>query len=156
MTKLKIFTDGSVNPKTKIGFGACIVISGDDSNNVNNITVKRFDNSSSTKLELQTIIWALNEVKDIDAHIIIYTDSQNVIGLLNRRNKLEQSNYISGKGKQFANHELYKQFYLFVDRFDIKFIKVKGHIKSSKKNEIDKLFTIVDRASRNALRNYYK
>jgi len=47
---------------------------------------------------------------------------------------------------------LYKEFYLLIDKFNCDFIKVTGHLASTEKNEIDKIFTLVDRASRNALR----
>ena len=39
------------------------------------------------------------------------------------------------------------------DQLDYEFIKVKGHKKSNQKDDIDRLFTMVDRASRDALRS---
>ena len=39
-----------------------------------------------------------------------------------------------------------------VDILDCEFIKVKGHKKTAIKNEIDEIFTLVDRATRKALR----
>ena len=44
-------------------------------------------------------------------------------------------------------------FYIVTDQLDIDFVKVKGHKVSNQKDDIDKLFTLVDRASRNAVRN---
>jgi len=35
---------------------------------------------------------------------------------------------------------------------DCRFIKVRGHKRSIQKDDIDQIFSIVDRASRNALR----
>ncbi len=49
---------------------------------------------------------------------------------------------------------IYKKFFKITDRIDCEFIKVKGHKKSSTKNEIDNIFTLVDKATRNALREY--
>ena len=54
--------------------------------------------------------------------------------------------------KLINNYELYKEFFEKIDKLNIIFIKVKGHKKSSLKDEIDNIFNLVDKASRNALR----
>ena len=156
MKKIKLFTDSSVNPQEKVGYSAFLLI---EDENISfeemkkHIKLKRFEDTSSTKLELQTFLWALSEIKiDVNTLIEVYTDCQNIIGLENRRNKLEKNDYISGKGKLMNNHDLYKRFYEFVDKKNLVFIKVKGHKKNSLKDEIDNIFNLVDKASRNALR----
>ncbi len=59
---------------------------------------------------------------------------------------------MSRTNKRIKNHELYKEFYKITDLLDCDFVKVKGHKKQEAKDEIDKIFTLVDKASRNALR----
>ena len=156
MKKIKLFTDSSVNPQEKIGFGAYLLIL-DENKSVENlkkdIKIKRFENTSSTKLELQTLLWALNEIIDKNMIIEIYTDCQNIIGLEDRREKLEKNNFHTSAGKIMNNHELYKDFFEKMDKLNIILIKVKGHKKNSLKNKIDTIFNLVDKASRNALRN---
>ena len=117
------------------------------------IRTKRFENTSSTKLELEALLWAFGETDLANANILVYTDCQNIIGLNKRREKLEKSNYTSKTNKQIKNHELYKEFYKSMDLMQVEFIKVKGHKKKSDKDEIDKIFTLVDKASRSALRD---
>lgn len=157
MKEISLFTDGSVNTKSKIGYGAYLVIS-DENISLNelkrNVKVKRFDDTSSTKLELQTLLWALNEIKDTNCKVNIYTDSQNIIGLSGRRERLESNNYLSAKNKLISNFSLYQEFYRITDSLNCKLIKVQGHLRSSQKDYIQEVFTIVDRASRNATRNY--
>ncbi len=153
--KLLLFTDGSVNTKLRIGFGAYLAFSEDfDSQESlgDHIRVKRFVNTSSTKLELQTLLWALSEVTAPE--IDLYTDSQNIVELNARRKKLEGNEYLTKKGKLLNNYELYKQFYKFTDYVDIQIMQVRGHLPSGRKNRIDRIFTLVDRASRKALRTY--
>lgn len=150
-----LFTDGSVNPQSKEGVGASLLIHDLElslSELENRVKIKRFENTSSTPLELETLLWALDDLSLKNAKIIVYTDCQNIIGLNQRRNSLEKKNYMTAKGKEIRNSELYKAFYKKIDNLDCEFIKVKGHKKSSQKNSIDAIFTIVDRASRNALR----
>ena len=156
MKKIKLFTDSSVNPQEKIGFGSFLIIEDENltlENLKKNIKIKRFENTSSTKLELQTFLWSLEEIKNKDVIIEVYTDCQNIIGLQDRKEKLEKNNFYSSSGKLMNNHELYKEFFEKIDKLDLVFIKVKGHKKSSLKDEIDTIFNLVDKASRSALRN---
>jgi ribonuclease HI len=105
---------------------------------------------------MQTLLWALNDIYKLGRKVTIYTDSQNIIGLLGRRNSLEKNDFSSKNHKLLDNHQLYKEFYRLIDNIDCNFMQVKGHQKSTQKNDIVKLFTLVDRASRNALRNMHK
>lgn len=159
MRNLSLFTDGSLDPKTNTGWGAYLILSGITPTfqlQTENIKVKQFDNTSSTKLELQTLLWALAEVVLLNPNditrIIVYTDSQNIVGLPKRRAKLEGQNYFSRNGKLLNHSELYQEFFRFMDRLNCRFIKVKGHKAKDKKDEIDWIFALVDRASRAALR----
>jgi ribonuclease HI len=156
MKKIKLFTDSSVNPQEKIGFGSFLIIEDENltlENLKKNIKIKRFENTSSTKLELQTFLWSLEEIKNKDVIIEVYTDCQNIIGLQDRKEKLEKNNFYSSSGKLMNNHELYKEFFEKTDKLDLVFIKVKGHKKNSLKDEVDTIFNLIDKASRSALRN---
>jgi len=66
--------------------------------------------------------------------------------------KFEKNSYMTSKGREINNSELYKDFFKKIDILDCQFIKVKGHKKASIKSEIDEIFTLVDRATRKALR----
>ena len=161
MLYLHIFIDGSVNNQLKIGYGAYLVVSelGAAIESLKDtVRVKRFEQTSSTKLELQTLLWALSETIALDSGsdmvLTVYTDSQNIIGLPGRRTRLEESNYFSSKNNQLNNYELYQEFYRVNSNLTCEFVKVTGHQPSSKNDKIDKLFGLVDRASRRALRKY--
>ena len=152
--QIYLFTDGSVNPQSSIGFGAYLLLDKLDYLFAKemNIELQKFTNTSSTKLELETLLWTLNDIDVTNFRVIVYTDCQNIIGLQDRRDRFEKNNYLTGKGKLIKNHELYKAFFKIIDILDCEFIKIKGHKKSSTKNEIDDIFTLVDKATRNALR----
>lgn len=155
MDKQILLTDGSVNTLSKIGYGAYLCVLDHNlsfEKLKSQAKTRRFEDTSSTKLELQTLLWALGEIQIIEQKITIYTDSQNIIGLLNRRERFEKNNYRSRRNELIKNHELYKEFYKIIDQLDCEFIKVSGHKVSYQKNHVEKLFTIVDRAARNALR----
>lgn len=174
MPHLHLFTDGSVHTQSKLGVGAYLLVT--DTNTpidslYEQVQLKKFDNTSSTKLELQTLLWALNEVSakafGDNLKLTIYTDSQNIITLPARQARLESTNYISRNQKTLENAELYQAFYCLTDDIPsklnngsansdssntYKFIKVKGHKASSQKDKIDQLFSLVDQAARRRLR----
>ena len=150
-----LFTDGSVNTQSNIGYGAYLAVSerGLSLNSVRtSVKVRRFEHTSSTKLELQTLLWALNDIQALGRKVILYTDSQNILGLQGRREQFEQNDYRSKKNKRLSNYELYQEFYRMIDHLDCELVKVRGHQVSNQKDDISKLFTLVDRAARKTLR----
>jgi ribonuclease HI len=154
--ELFLFTDSSVDPKSGIGVGAYLLISEDQFESITlkeKIQIQTFQNTSSTKLELETLLWALENKNLHNYKITVYTDCQNIIGLQNRQEKLEIKEYTNNKDKLINNHLLYKQFYKSIDSLDCRFVKVKGHSKNSTKDLIDKIFMLVDRSCRKALRD---
>jgi ribonuclease HI len=155
MDELMLFTDGSVNPQSNIGYGAYLAVSERglslDSARTH-VKVRRFEHTSSTKLELQTLLWALADIQALGRKVILYTDSKNILGLQRRRERFEQNDYRSKKNKRLNNYRLYQKFYRMIDHLDCELVKVRGHQISNQKDYIDKLFTLVDRAARKALK----
>lgn len=155
MNKTKyLFTDSSVTPQTKIGYGAYLFLEHLDISKIDKKTIptKMFANTSSTKIELETLLWALNSIELDNVALTIYTDCQNITTLPGRKEKLEKNNYKTSTNKIVKNHELYKEFFKYIDTHNIKFVKTKGHKRTKEKDDIDKIFTLVDRASRSKLR----
>ena len=163
MLYLHIFIDGSVNNQLKIGYGAYLAVFELDTaieSLKDTVKVRRFEQTSSTKLEMQTLLWALSETIALDSGsdmvLTVYTDSQNIIGLPGRCARLEASDYFSSKNKKLYNYELYQEFYRLSSSLTCEFVKVIGHKPSGNKDEIDKLFGLVDQASRRALRRDFQ
>ena len=155
MDELILLADGSVNTQSNIGYGAYLAVSerGLSLDSLRTrVKVKRFEHTSSTKLELQTLLWALSDIQALGRKVIVYTDSQNIMGLQGRRDRFEQNDYRSKNNKRLTNYELYQEFYRIIDQLDCELVKVRGHEISNQKDDIDRLFTLVDRASRSALR----
>lgn len=157
MNKLLLFTDGSVNVQSKVGCGAILLISEDelhDCNLKNGVQIKQFENTSSSKLELQTLLWALEKIETTERKIIIHTDSQTIVDLLERRERLEKNDFKSKKNIPLNNGDLYKAFFRKIDSLNCEIVKIKGHQPTRNKNEIERIFGLVDKASRRALRSY--
>ena len=159
MNELMIFIDGSVHAQSKIGFGASLGVS-DIGLSLDvfatQIKIKQFENTSSTQLELQNFLWAINTIPILGRKVIVYTDSQTIVRLPSRREKLELNLYRSSQNIRLNQAELYQAFYRTIDTVDCHFIKVKGHQKAQQKVIVDHIFSLVDRASRQALRRYHQ
>ncbi|MFT6387256.1 MAG: ribonuclease HI [Cellvibrionaceae bacterium] len=163
MLHLHVFTDGSVNTLSKVGYGAYFVVSDLNVSTdllTEKVKVKRFEQTSSTTLELQTLLWALDDAMTLerplakrrDIVVTAYTDSQNIISLPGRRARLERQDFLSSKKKRLNNSQLYQEFYRLTSIVNCEFVKVVGHQASHKKGKVDRLFALVDKASRRALR----
>ena len=163
VTNIYLFCDASVEPLSKVGFGAFLILSREElrqadlSNLKNQVQIQKFSATSSTKLEIQVILHALQLLKKENFHLTIFTDSQNIENLLNRREKLEARNYLSkSKNAEIINADLYRQFFNLYDIFKFDVIKLHGHMRKTEKDHFHEIFTLVDRSSRKALRNYLK
>ena len=155
METIFLFNDGSVNVQTKTGYGAFLALSTveipiDEAKKL--VKTKRFEGTSSTRLELETLLWALKEISTKEKKVFIYTDSQNITGLLRRRERLEKNDFRSRNNRLMNNHDLYREFFRITDKLNCEFVKVTGHQPGRMKDDIHRLFTLVDRASRKALR----
>ena len=127
MKKIKLFCDGSCNPQEKIGYGAYLLIEDNNFDLIflkSKIIFKKFENTSSSKLEIETLLWALNDIDIKDSIIEVYTDCQNIIGLENRREKLEKNNFQTSSGKIINHYELYKEFFEKLDELNLTFISI--------------------------------
>ena len=147
-----LFTDGSMHPPSRTGYGAYLAV--DDPAAECDVQIKKFENTSSSQLEIETLIWALQTLRP--HAVTIYTDSQTIIGLPRRRARFEARNYLTAQNKPIRHAALYRSFFRLTDQIDGTFVKVKGHRVSNQKTETDRLFTRVDRASRQALRDHIR
>ena len=155
MDEILLFTDGSVDNRSKVGYGAYLLVTNPQyslQELSKQIKVKHFEQTSSSKLELQTLLWALADIQPLDHKLIVYTDSQTIIGLPDRRERLEQNDFCAKNLRPLNNAQLYREFYRLSDRMNINMIKARGHLPTKQKDETDQLFSLVDKASRQALR----
>jgi len=167
-----LFTDVSLNPLLRIGMGACLVVpavflqrSNQDierSEIAGRIVVREFKDTSSTKLEVQTVVWALDEYRNSQPasgpeQLHVYTDSQCVAGLLARRARLERTGFLSTRThSQIKNAALYRTFYELSDELGFKVIKVSGHTRTSSRDTVDHVFSMIDKEVRKALKRHLR
>ncbi len=151
---LALFVDGSVNPQTRVGYGAALSLLPSQclqppKEKAQCIHTQRFENTSSTQLELETLLWAMAPMQ-AGTEITVYTDCQNIMQLPVRRVRLEAKGFRNGKGLVLTHAQLYQRFYEQYDKLAITLVKVRGHIPAPQRSILDEWFSLVDRAARAA------
>ena len=157
--KYYIFSDASFDPRSRIGIAGIMLLSDLDSLPEKlPIQSKIIKDTTCTRLEMEAIIWSLLAVGDLIkqhgiADLELYTDCKTAVDLPRRRENLEAKQFRSNKtGELLSNADLYKKFFLLCDMLKPKVMWIKGHMPSKEQNHIDRLFSEVDKATRNELR----
>lgn len=167
MNSFALFTDVSLHPQRKLGVGACLLVPAALLNTEPDaisraevttlIKFRRFAETSSTRLELQTVLWAVEiywaEFNRSDSvKVLIHTDSQCVAGLLARRAMLEAKGFIATcSGRPLTNTPLYRAFYILQDKLGFEVIKVAGHSRAASHSSAERIFSYIDQEARRAL-----
>ena len=161
-----LFTDVSVSPGLKLGVGAYVMMPAsflEASSGVigrpqitGRLKVRRFEGTSSTRLELQTVLWALTENRrGLHGSLTIYSDSQSVLGLIKRKPRLLAGGFRSKKtNRELGNASLYRQFYELHDELGFHVIKMDGHSASRGHDAAHRIFSFVDKEARKALKTW--
>ncbi|MRR05544.1 MAG: ribonuclease H [Deltaproteobacteria bacterium] len=170
MKSFALFTDVSSNPQRKCGVGACLLLPAScleylpqEINRTEisaHLRFKRFADTSSTKLEVQTVLWALENYQSQccgsdPGNLQVFTDSQCVTGLPGRRAGLEASQFLSRRsGQLLKNAPLYQAFFAAHDSLRFQLVKVAGHTRACSRNTVQQIFSCVDMEVRKALTSW--
>jgi ribonuclease HI len=134
---INIYTDGSCHTQYTIGAWAAILqIDG------NEILLKEHElNTTHNRMELIAVLKAIEYLKtnDLDKRDIhIFSDSQYVVHLIERKEKLRNQNFKSKSGNHLPNAELLELFLASIQDLAISFIKVKAHQKRNNERNINR------------------
>lgn len=153
---MRIFTDVSVDPESRIGIGSYLFSNDLDTVDKHNIKYIKYDSTSSTMAELYTIGYVFNYLNliytnplDISPSIYLYTDCRSFINLIITRRDTIKSTH--------RNYKLYKYLINTVEKFKINVVWTEGH--PPKKLQIEKhqrIFSMVDKHARKTLRDIIK
>jgi ribonuclease HI len=167
MSRFALFTDVSLDPQRKFGIGAYLLVPATfletEPRDIRReqisaqLRLKKFTETSSTKLEVQTVLWALDNYQtelngSAPGNLRVYTDSQCIAGLPGRRADLEANDFVSRQSRRpLTNAHLYREFYIAYDKLRFELIKIAGHSRSISHNSVQRIFSYVDKEARRAL-----
>jgi len=162
-----LFTDGSVNPQQRRGVGACLLLPAsflaDTAAEIDRSEItmcchyRRFADTSSTQLELQTLLWGLSiyreQVVPVEwGGLRLYSDSQCITGLAGRRARLEEHAFSAvHSGLTLANASLYRAFFAASDELGFEVVKLAGHCRKADRDNVQRIFAVVDQCARREL-----
>ncbi len=150
--EILIYTDGSCHTQHKIGAWTAIILF-----SKNEILLKGVEiDTTHNRMELSAVIKALEYISYHHFEkqkILVITDSQYVVGIKNRKGKLEITNFKTQKGRSVQNVDLLKQLISLNETLDVEYVKIKAH---QKKTNIRNYNRIVDKISRKLVREYVK
>lgn len=143
-----IYTDGSCHTQLLTGAWAAIIFI--DEEKV--VLTGEATGTTHNRMELMAVIKAISYVQDNHPTVTaihIISDSQYVVGLTDRSEKLTAHNFTTKKGTQISNADLVKTLLQYIAELPLTFTKIKAHQK--KDNELN--FNIVaDKLSRSIVR----
>lgn len=141
MKIIEIYTDGSAHVQAKVGAWAAIILVGEDQLVIKDIAMETTHNRMEMIAVIKAIEFILDKKLAFDL-LKIFTDSQYVERIEERKTRLKANNFITKKGKELRNTDLIKQLIHFIENHNLEFIKVKSHqVVNSKitfyNNEVD-------------------
>ena len=150
LNHIQLFTDGSASPQYGVGaWAACLV--GPDGEQELKGTARAVTHHT---MELQPVIEGLQHLRrqggKVD-RVVVYSDSQYVADLPERRSRLESAGYLTQKGKEVKNRQLIRQLFELLDRFSVVMRRVPSHSKAGE-SEITDYNRKVDKLSRELVR----
>lgn len=137
---IEIYTDGSSHTQKLIGAWAAIIYY-----NKTKIIIKQVEtNTSHNRMEMQAVIQAIKFVDtnySTNIPIIINSDSQYVVNLVDRKEKLKKNEFMTKKGNPVKNLDLVITLIDQIESHEITFNKIKAHVKDgdTKNREVDLL-----------------
>jgi ribonuclease HI len=137
-----IYTDGSCHTQHKIGAWAAIVFI----NNKKTVLSGKEINTTHNRMEILAVLKAIAFVLEnncTNKPLQIITDSQYVVQLKSRQQKLSAKEFFTKKGNVLNNADLIIQLFHYLDILPVELIKIKAHLKQGDtinyNIEVDKL-----------------
>lgn len=122
---IDVFTDGSCHTQKLIGAWVALIHINGEKKILQGIE----HDTTHHRMELIAVLKSLEFIKRFHAaaFVRIITDSQYVVGLIQRESILTSQNFMTKSGKEIVNDDLVIQFYKLIKLLNVSFIKVKAH-----------------------------
>lgn len=150
----EIYTDGSCHTQNRIGAWVAIILTGTEKK----IVSAAVQDTTHNRMELLAVIKGIEYIKNnypAIKLIKLFSDSQYVIRLRDREEKLASMDFLTKKGTTIQNADLVKELLALFSILPVELIKVKAHQKKTGtvnyNIEADKLSRKIVREAKNKL-----
>lgn len=127
-TIAEIYTDGSCHTQNRIGAWVAIIFTATGKK----VLAETVDDTTHNRMELSAVIKGMEYIKNNYPGITtikLFSDSQYVVGLPERKEKLSIAGFSTKKGNDIQNADMVKELFEHLSTLSVKFIKVKAHQK---------------------------
>ncbi len=137
---VEIYTDGACSGnqfKDNLGGWGAVLFYGDKRKEI----FGGEQNTTNNRMELKACIMGLREMKSTDPRIKLYSDSAYIVNCINKKwyVKWEKNGWKTSKKEPVENKDLWVELLELTRKFDVEFIKVKGHAGIEHNERADEL-----------------
>jgi len=135
MENILLYTDGASRGNPGPGGYGAILVSGKHRKELS----KGYRLTTNNRMELLAVIAGLEAIKKNELPVTVYSDSLYVINSVEKGwlKSWIKTDFAGGK----KNKDLWKHYHELANKFNIKFVWVKGHANNPYNNRCDKLAT---------------
>jgi ribonuclease HI len=129
---ISIYTDGAAKGNPGPGGYGVVLISGPHRKELS----EGFRLTTNNRMELLSVIIALESLKNPGSHVTVYSDSKYVVDSVEKKWVFNwEKKYFNGK----KNIDLWQRFLRIYPKHHVKFVWVKGHASNRENNRCDEL-----------------
>lgn len=141
-TTIELYTDGSCHTQKRLGAWVALLLIGEERLILKGLAKDTTHNRMEVLAVSKAFEFLIAEKIDFTS-VKVYSDSQYVVEICERKEKLKQKNYLTKEGLSIKNADLIKSLVEIIESFPVTFVKVKAHQKKSDSvnynREVDKL-----------------
>jgi len=147
-----VYTDGSCNPQYNVGGWAAVILFNDQEFLIKGEILGTTHNVMEIWAAIEALKYVVKNLHNWEK-INIYSDSQYVVGIPDRKEKLKGDDFKTKKGHAVRNADILETLIKYIEFYQIDFIKVKAHDKNDTGNNYNRK---VDKLSRKIVRQCVK
>lgn len=133
---LRIYTDGACSGNPGVGGWAAVLIYQGHEKEISGVAA----DTTNNRMEVTAVICAL-ECINRPIKVIVHSDSSYVVNAFNSGwiRSWKANNWVNSAKKAVSNQDLWKRLAELVEKYDVTFVKVKGHADDYYNNRCDVL-----------------
>jgi len=135
--RITIYTDGACSGNPGPGGWATAILRGPMTRELSG----GFAKTTNNRMELYSVIAALEALEDVDDAVTVYSDSRYVVDMITNGNaqRWRQDGWMLDRHHLAQNSDLWERLLTLCQERDIKFVWVKGHNGHAENSHVDEL-----------------